>query len=85
MFGLSSLEWALIGNIIVIALIIILGGGLLLAILGALFAPLLAILSARRAYRGRHVYNDVKALSEGIRKAGRAYRLVGGLWTEVTA
>lgn len=85
MFGISSLEWALIGNIIVIALIIILGGGLLVAILGALFAPLLATLSACRAYRGRHAYNDVKAVTEGIRKAGRAYRLVGELWTEVTA
>lgn len=72
-------------------LAILIGIALLIAILGALFAPALsacltalagmwAAVAGRRVYRSRHAYNARQARSEGIRKAGRAYRLTGRGW-----
>ena len=72
-------------------LAVLIGAALTIAVMGALFAPALsACLTALAAtwaawhgvkrYKPRHGYSRRQAASEGIRKAGRTYRLTGRGW-----
>lgn len=67
----------------------ILVAGLTIAIMGAILEPVLTPLLTTYGHTGRstgrHAYNRAMAVSEGIRKAGRSYRLTPDGWREVTA
>lgn len=88
-----AMSAAVLAWMIGVALLIAIAGALVSALADlnvwmAVASPVLAVAATflhtgRSA--GRHAYSRSQAVSEGIRKAGRSYRLTPDGWQEVTA